>query len=154
MSAPRSASIRTNRPCPSSRQASISSHSRRELRIAPPGVAQGAQERTGTAVDTGLRRRIARHLLARIRLIADGPDRRPLPDGDLGPAGATREQGLHRCPEQRGLAAEDPVDGLDDDAGLARDLGQRDTVAAFAEQQAGRRHDVASRLRGLRRAAR
>ena len=83
----------------------------------------------------------------------NGADRRPLLDGHLGPAGATRQQRLHRCPEQRGLAAEDPVDRLDHDAGLARDVGQRNAVAALAEQQAGGRHDVASRLRGLRRAA-
>ena len=55
--------------------------------------------------------------------------------------------------EEPGLRAEDPVDRLDDDAGLGRDVGQRDGVAAFPEQQAGGRHDVASCLRGLRRAA-
>ena len=85
-----------------------------ELGITPPRVPESAQQWTGTAVDAGLRRRIGGHLLARVRLLANRPDRRPLRDWNVSPAGTTREQRLDGCREESGLGPEDPVHGLDD----------------------------------------
>ena len=74
----------------------------------------------------------------------------PLLDGDVGAGGATGERGFDDRAEEAGLAPERPVDGLDNDARLGRDLRHRRRgIAALTEQGPGGGQDVAARLGSL-----
>ena len=93
-------------------------------------------------------------LAARVGLLDDGPDRGPLLDRALGARRSAGDGGIDHGREEAGLAAEGPIDGLDRDPRLARDLGHgHAAVAVGSKAGVGRLQDGPPLLGDLFRAA-
>ena len=135
-SAPRPASISTNRACPVSRLISIGCQSVREF-----GICRGGRPRElgGVAPERrwipGWVARVEFDLAVRIRFLDDGSDRGAFLDRPLRPGRSARHRGIDHRREEAGLAPERAIDGFNRDSGLACDGGHRDGAYPSARKR-------------------